>query len=84
MRITTDHKTVITFLKIHLSKCKPSATEKSLNTASLRDTNNLKLYRNKMEEYFSHYNLPETPQDKWNNIVSATINAAKETVRLQK
>ena len=37
-----------------------------------------------MEEYFSHYNLPETPQDKWNNIVCTTINAAKETVRLQK
>ena len=33
-----------------------------------------------MEEYISHYNQPETPQDKWNNIVSATINTAKETV----
>ena len=33
-----------------------------------------------MEECISHYNLPETPQYKWNNIVSATINAAKETV----
>ena len=57
-----------------------SYRKKSLNTASLRDTNNLKLYRNEVEEYISHYNLPVTPQDKWNNIVSATINAAKETV----
>ena len=80
MRITTDHKPVVTFLKIHLSKSKPSATEKSLNIASVRDINNLELYKNRVEEYISHYNQPETPQDKWNNTVSATINAAKETV----
>ena len=80
MRITIGHKPVVNFLTIHLSKSKPSATEKSLNIASLRDTNNLELYRNKVEEYISHYNLPETPQGKWNNIVSLTINAAKKTV----
>ena len=33
-----------------------------------------------MEEYISHYNLPETPQGKRNKIVSPTINAAKKTV----
>ena len=64
MRKTTDHKPVVTFLKIYLSKSKPSATEKSLNIASPRYTSNLKLYRNKVEEYISHYNLPETPQGK--------------------
>ena len=78
IRITSSHKPDVTFLKIHLSKSKPSATEKSLNIESLRDTNNLKLYRHKKEEYISHYNLPETPHDKWNNIVSATINATKK------
>ena len=54
IRITIDRKPVVTFLKIHLSKSKPLATEKLLNIASLRDTNNLELYRDNVEEYMSH------------------------------
>ena len=86
MRITTDHKPVVNFLKIHLPKSKSSTTVKLLNIASIRYTNNLELYKNKVEECILRHHTSSTqdPTRQMEQYCLCDHQRCKRNCRLQK
>ena len=66
--------------KIHTNRSKPVASKKTLNIPALQDPIQTEEYKKKVEENLTSQKKPENIQDKWSNIIKATLSTAEETV----
>ena len=85
IRVTSDHKPVIVHTKIYINNSKPKPQTTSLNVVALQEEENKLEFQRKVEQKLGNQNdNNEEIQEKWNNIVKATVEAAEETIGRKK
>ena len=77
IRANSDHKPVIVTFKIHTNRSKPVTPKKTLNIPALQDPIQAEEYKNKVEENLINQKEPENIQDKWTNIIKATLSSRR-------